>query len=198
MTSSARCMKSFICRLLAAPKPRSVVSPLGLGQCCNAVSLEGKNATTEWNYGRNYCIGDREECTRGRAEAEHLFTAVRDDKQWAACAGAAGLWHPGCSVQTWNPEFILSKCTFEFANTEHNIWEKVDSTSLRLAGCEDGWRRGMQECPAERPMKSRAPVAPGRHKEVDLAAKPRVMCLHLNEKARKERETGKGRERNTG
>lgn len=26
-----------------------------------------------------------------RAEAEHLFTAVRDDKQWAADAIAAGL-----------------------------------------------------------------------------------------------------------
>lgn len=54
----------------------------------------------------------------------------------------------------------------------------------------------LKECPAERPMKSRAPVAPGRHKEVYLAVKLRVMCLHLNEKARKERE--KGRERNTG
>ena len=45
-------------------------------------------------------------------------------------------------------------------------------------------------------MKSRVLVAPGRHKEVYLAVKLGVMCLHLNEKAR--RETEKGRERNTG
>lgn len=51
----------------------------------------------------------------------------------------------------------------------------------------------MQECPAEAAMKSRGLVAPGRHKEVDLAAGLRVMCLHLNEKARKERETEEGR-----
>lgn len=45
-------------------------------------------------------------------------------------------------------------------------------------------------------MKSRVlVVARGRHREVYLAVKPRVMCLHLNEK---EREAGKGRERNTG
>lgn len=43
----------------------------------------------------------------------------------------------------------------------------------------------MQERPAKRPMKSRALVAPGRQKEVYLAAGPAVMCLHLNEKARK-------------
>ena len=43
-------------------------------------------------------------------------------------------------------------------------------------------------------MKSRPPVAPGRHKEVYLAVKPRVMCLHLNEKARKERERERERE----
>lgn len=55
----------------------------------------------------------------------------------------------------------------------------------------------MQGCPAERPMKSRALAAPGLHKEADLAVKLRVMCLHLNEKARKERETEEGRERNT-
>lgn len=54
------------------------------------------------------------------------------------------------------------------------------------------------ECPAEKPMESRVLVAPGRHKEVYLAVKLGVMCLHLNEKARKERETEKGRERNTG
>lgn len=53
-----------------------------------------------------------------------------------------------------------------------------------------------EECPAERAMKSRVlVVARGRHREVYLAVKPRVMCLHLNEK---EREAGKGRERNTG
>lgn len=52
-----------------------------------------------------------------------------------------------------------------------------------------------EEYPAERPMKSRPLVAPSRHKEVYLAVKLRVMCLHLNEKARKGERV---RERNTG
>lgn len=55
--------------------------------------------------------------------------------------------------------------------------------------------RNAEECPAERPMKSRALVAPGRHKEVDLAVKLRIMCLHLNEKARRKKKTQKERER---
>lgn len=51
----------------------------------------------------------------------------------------------------------------------------------------------LMECrSALQKRKQRAPVAPGRHKEVNLAAKQRVMCLHLNEKARKERDTEKG------
>lgn len=49
-----------------------------------------------------------------------------------------------------------------------------------------------KECPAERPMKSRGLVAPGRRGEVFLAVKPRVMCLHLNEKRRRQRRGGRG------
>lgn len=52
----------------------------------------------------------------------------------------------------------------------------------------------MQEIPAERSIKSRVLVAPGRHQELCLAAKLRVMCLHLNVQARKETEARGGRE----
>lgn len=58
--------------------------------------------------------------------------------------------------------------------------------------------RNAEECPAEGPMKSRALVAPGRHKEVDLAVKLRIMCLHLNERARREKKRQRKEERERG
>lgn len=48
----------------------------------------------------------------------------------------------------------------------------------------------VEESPAESPMKSRELVGPGRHKEVNLAAQLRIMCLYLNEKAKRKKETG--------
>lgn len=42
---------------------------------------------------------------------------------------------------------------------------------------------GSEECPGERPDTS------GAHEEVDLAARLGVMCLRLNEKTRRGRET---------
>lgn len=84
---------------------------------------------------------------------------------------------------------------------QYDIWDEVNSNSLCIMGYKDGWWWGMQRAkkwPAERPMKSRILVAPSRHKEVCLAVMLRVMCLHLNQRARKERGIDEGRERNTG
>ncbi len=199
-----------------SPKPRNVVSPLrtpsgsASEQCCNAVSWEGKNATTEWNYGRNYCIRDRKECARDglkRSICSQWFEMTNSG--WPMLHVAAGPWHPGSRRETWNSKFTWRKSTFEFDAFEKKT-EKTEnkpnmtsgirsirrlwaSLAARMGGseeCRGALQRGRWR--AERRW------IPARHGEVDLAAKPRVMCLHLNEKARKERETGEGRERSTG
>lgn len=141
------------------------------------------------------------------AEAEHLFTVVRDDKRWAAEAGAAGLWHPGGRLETWNSEFISSKRTFELAFCKKKTCKKEtkNQTGIRLIRhlCAL-WAAGMggsEECRSALQRgrwKAERWWLPGRHKEVDLAVKLRVMCLHLNEKARKGKRDGGWGGGNTG
>lgn len=72
------CVKSFISH---QPRRIPLLPPLS-EQCCNAVSLQGKNATNRVELReKNHCICDREECGGAGLKADHLFAAVRDDRR---------------------------------------------------------------------------------------------------------------------
>lgn len=194
-------MKSSIFQALPGPKSCNVVSLLSL-----ALSLWVNNVAMQWAYrGRmqqqNGITGEiiAFETTRNVAEMGWSGAFVHSGYGWPT---VGGLCHPGSRLRN-KKKFTLR--AFDLDAFCKNEKDKLNMTSgirlishpcvLRAAGMGGGEECSAEEYPAERPMKSRPLVAPGRHKGVYLAVRLRVMCLHLNEKARK---AEKKRERNTG
>lgn len=91
----------------------------------------------------------------GPEEAERLFGLVWDDKQWAADAVAGGVFDDGIM------KFILSECSLLLdAKNDPSVTSRGRARPCGLRGWMAA-RNARSECPAERPMKSRALVAPG-------------------------------------
>lgn len=129
-------------------------------QCCNAVSLDVEECDNRMeSRRRNDCIArnhkERMLRRRGPKKRSVCFGVVRDDKQWAADAVLGGF----STVESW--KFILSECSLLL--DAKNDLSMTSRGRARPRGLR-GWmaaRNARSECPAERPMKSRALVAPG-------------------------------------